>query len=414
MTRFLSEALTAKEPAFRRSLSELEQANGYPSTDIRLTSEINLLVKEKIRQLGLDQHDTTSEELYAFLKEKVRKDELLLTRRLRSVAATHVSAAADPVAGLAQSLQMLPYPNKTFALKSSVLKSLLKQMPLRRSMKALGFRSAESMLKREQPVLILSAAWLSEGPPWHKRFVKLYKKLTPTDFEDRTISVIYPQSAAWRVLASEVVKKTGHNILSFKELGALILLPLPEDYPEGVMTASTCMALHEMNEIRAGSTFLKISQTKKNFGSLVIAAADSEPHLNSKILDRSVPWNLVQHYYSRLKKLHKEEVFEPYLRLEDMVWHPVEKALASIEPELSFWQGTAFLGLIHQKAPVSMNIVDCALGLCNNLNFDARVTHFFKRSLWHELLLRYMNHEPVEQSVISSLQPQLAEEGILV
>ena len=93
-----------------------------------------------------------------------------------------------------------------------------------------------------------------------------------------------------------------------------------------------------------------------------------------------------------------------------MAWHPIERTLSSIEPSFKFWHDTAHLGMLHGQKPVSLNLVDTALNYCNQLPFERRAVHYFQRSLWHELLLRYLRHEPVEATVLAELQPQLAEE----
>jgi hypothetical protein len=413
MTRFLSEALEAAEPYFRRGLLDLEASNGYPSTDIRLSSEVHNLTANKLKELGLDPSDTTAEELYEVLKQKVRRDDQLLTKKLRTIAATNVSAEADPVAGMAEALNNLKDSKRCFALKTSKLKSLLKSAASKKAMKSLGYRSQVSMLKRENPSLILAAAWLGESHAWRKRFIEKYKDLKPSDFEERSISVLRPDSAKWKKLSEEIVEANRHNIMSFKELGVVVLLPLPADLPEGAITASTCLALHELNEIRACSTYLKLNQVKTDFGSSVLKIVANEPELASHLLDQAIPWNLIHRYYSRAAGRFKEEVFEPYVRLEDMVWHPVEKALSEIEPELAFWKNTGHLGIVSKGKPVSMNLVDSALNLCNLVPFEKRVAHYFKRSLWHELLLRYIKHEPVEQTILTELQPNLLEERVL-
>src|SRR5690349_2264419 len=99
MTRFLSEALQAAEPAFRSGLQRLEIANGKPNADIRFSSEVTRAVKVKLMQLGLDPHDTTAEELYHALQERVKADDARLVKALRTRAALHVSADGDVVAG---------------------------------------------------------------------------------------------------------------------------------------------------------------------------------------------------------------------------------------------------------------------------------------------------------------------------
>lgn len=413
MTRFLSQALGAPEPDFRIGLQKLEDANGNPSSDIRLTSRIQQASRQKLMELGLDPKDTTAKELYQTLQQKVRQDDARLMRKLQTEAATHISAEADVVAGMAHVLKELPDSKRCFALKASRLKSLLKAVPPRKAMKRLGYRSLDSILKHEQPVLILAAAWLTEGDGWHKRLLDQYKKLQPGDFENRNIALLVTDSKRWQALSTEVVEQNKHNLLCFKELGALIFLPLPKNIPEGTATAALSLALHELNEIRAASTFLKLCQVKADFGHTVRNIASDDPKLSSKLLDQPVPWHLVHRYYSRLADRFREDVFEPYLQAEDMVWHEIEATLSSIEPSLKFWEQTPNLGLLDGHKPVSFNLVDMALSACNSLPFEKRVVHYFQRSLWHELLISYMNHQPVEATVLAEIEGQPVEQKAL-
>jgi len=274
----------------------------------------------------------------------------------------------------------------------------------------LGYRSLDSFLKHETPVSVLAAAWLSESPQWRQRLLDQYKHLGQGDFEDRSIIMLQPDSQRWHNLAETTVRQSKHNLLSFKELGALVFLPLSDEAPAGTTTASLTLALHELNEIRAASTFLKLCQVRPDFGSLVKTIANDEPYLHSHLLDQPVPWHLIQRYYAQLAQQGGGEAFEPHLRLEDMVWQPIEETLSAIEPSFGFWQQSAHLGVLHDRRPVSLNVMDAALNYCNQLPFEQRIIHYFQRSLWHELLLRYLGHESVEQTVMSQLQPQLAEE----
>lgn len=414
MTRFLSVALQAEEPFFRLGLRHLESANGNPNTDIQLTSEVNRFAKAKLLELGLDPHDTDSKELYRALEEKVKADDVLLSRYLRTHAATHISAEADVVAGMTKVIQELPDAKRSFGLKGSSLKTIIKKNPPKKAMKQLGYRSLDSFLKHESPVLIMAAASLSEGPAWHKRLIEQYKKLVPADFESRTIQIIHPMSEKWHSLANTAVAQKKHNLISFKELGALVFLPLPVTIPQGAVTASFSMALHELNEIRAASTFLKLSQVKAGFGQVVSEIANDEAKLGSKLLDQTVPWHLIQRYYARLTHKFKEEIFGPHLQLEDMAWHPVEETLGRLVPEFAFWQGTSHAGLVDGHKPVSMNLTDAALNLCNKFSYERRAAHYFQQSLWHELMIRYLNHEPVEETMLNQLQPQLAQETVKI
>jgi hypothetical protein len=354
MTKFLSRALQAPEPFFRLGLQRLEAANGHPATDIRLSTEVARQTKQKMQQLRLDPNDTTPEELYHALQEKIKDDDARLTRVLRSRAATYVSAEANVTDGLVHALRKLPDSKRCFALKPSALKAIMKKVPPKKAMKQLGYRSLDSFLKHEAPISILSAAWLTEDHHWHKRFRAEYKRLRPNDFETRSIAVIQLNSARWRALAERTVAEQRHNLLCFREFGVVAFLPLPKEAPAGSATVSLSLALHEMNEIRAASTFLKLNQVRPDFGAIVQKVADEDPALSSELLDQAMPWKLIQRYYARVTHRWSEAAFEPHLQLEDMVWHPIEETLSSIEPAFRFWQDSAHLGLSHERGPVSL------------------------------------------------------------
>lgn len=412
MTRFLSEALQAAEPMFRLGLRRLETANGNPNVDIRFSAQVKQEMRDKLRALGLDPRDTTPQELYHTLQERMKADDSRLTKRLRTEAATHISAEADVVAGMIHVLKQLPDSRHCFALKNTSLKAMLKKTPPRKAMKQLGYRSFDSFLKHESPVLILTAGWLCDGATWRQRLLDQYKQLKANDFESRTIGLVQPASARWKELSTTIVANHRHNLISFKELGVVVFLPFPGEAPAGTTTVSLSLALHELNQVRAASAYLKLCQFRPDFGVLTRQVAEGEPQLHSQQLDQPVAWQLIQRYYVRLTEHFREEIFEPHIRLEDMAWHPIEDTLSAIEPHFAFWKDSAHLGLSHNHKPVSCNLVDVALSYCNQLPFEQRVVHYFQQSLWQELLLRYLRHDTVEQTVLQALQPQLAAEKV--
>jgi hypothetical protein len=152
---------------------------------------------------------------------------------------------------------------------------------------------------------------------------------------------------------------------------------------------------------------------RADFGAVVQHVVTDEARLNSKLLDRPVPWHLIQRYYSRLKDHFNESVFEPHIQVTDMTWHAIEHVLSAIEPSFSFWHDSSHVGMLHSPKPVSCNIVDVALNLCNGVSFEKRLVHNYQHSLWHELLLRYLHRDAVEQTVLHELQPELASEYAL-
>jgi hypothetical protein len=405
MTRVLAELLGAAPTAFKQGIDSLERASGHESTDVRLSTDITQAGKRKLRELGLDAQDTTATELYATLNTRLAADEQRLFEKLRSKY-----GQASDVETIVKELTDVPIPKSCFALKSTSAKKLLKRQPPKKAMKALGYRSIDSMLKHEPLALMYAAAQLTESASWQKQLIDHYKGLKASDFEIRDMKISTPASQRWQTLANTVVASKKHNVLSFKELGEVVLLPLPDDKPPAVALTSLLIALHDMNEIRAAGTYLKLSQVKPHFGETVQSVVRDEPKLTSSFFNTPVSWQIIQRYYGRFTDRFRAEIFEPHVQAEDLTWHSIEKVLTYIDPSLAFWRNTTHLGFLHDHLPVSFNIIDTAINCCNQLSFEKRVMQYYRQSLWHELVIRYLKHDNVEQSVVSGLQSDLVME----
>ncbi len=392
---------------FHQRLNRLEAASGHQSTDIRLAAEIERAARAKLRELGLNPQDTTGMELYEALQQRVRDDDARLAGTLRRKygddAALHGS--------ISRALSDLPIPKQVFALKPAVGKRLLKKMPPKQTVKALGYRSFDSLVRREPVLAVIAAAWLLESASWRKSMLDTYKKLTAADFEIRNLAVLAPDTKHWHELAETIVARKKHNIVALKEWGAVVVLPFPPVTPPAVTLTTLLIALHDMNEVRSCSTFLKLCQVRPDFGALLQAVVTDQPALSAELLDGAVPWHIIQRYYARFASRFREDLFEPHIQREDLSWHSVEKAISFIEPSMEFWHHTATLGMIDGHRPVSFNIIDAALNLCNGLPYQHRIVHYFQNSLWSELVIRYLKHDNVEQAVVGGLESQLAEEA---
>ena len=409
MTRILSELLGTPEHLFRQRLEKLERASGRPSADVRLTAEVLRASKVKLHQLGLDAHDTTGPELYAALEQRLKDDDQKLIAALKTA-----SDSDDIVASVAHALRSVPIPRSCFGLKSTVAKRLLKKLPPKKAMKQLGYRSLDSFLKHESIAALYAAAWLLESNAWRKAIAEQYRNLQASDFENRDIIIANPTSARWQALAEKIVSEKKHNVIGFRELGAVVLLPLPSELPPAITTTTLLLALQSMNEIRAASTFLKLCQVKPDFGEVVQTVVAGEPALNAELLDQPVQWQIIQRYYARFKDAFRSEVFEPHIQPEDLSWHSIELVLQHLDPSLEFWRGTGFLGMLHERQPVSFNIIDVALSCCNKLPYNNRIVHYSRLSLWHELLLKYLKHDNIEQTVLAQLESELVAEPALL
>ncbi len=403
MTKFLSDALGAEEPVFSQSIQQLEHAAGRPGTDIRLTADIVQRTRNKIAELGLDPADTTGPELYGALEERLRRDEA----SVRKALGVSEDASADDVIDRVQKfLAKHDSAKNSFALKGSAAKRLLKKRPPKVAMKRLGYRSLDSMLKHESVAHLYAAALMTESASWQRTFREQYVKLTPSDFESRSIGISHPTTKRWRELAAQYVATTRHNMLSFHELGAIVLLPIDE-LVDGVAIATLLLVSEEMNGIRAHSSYAKLQQVKPDFGKLIQQSSTGEPLTSAQLAGQPVPWRMIQRYYARFVDSYHPEIFEPHVQPDDLQWNSGEEILAKLDPSLGFWQGTASLGLLHDGAIVSCNMLDVALGHCNHLPFGDRIVHFVRDNLWHELMIHYLNQENLEAAVHKQLAVEL-------
>ncbi len=405
MTRVLSELLGINPPEFQAGLHQLERASGHGSTDIRLSTEVMQATQRKLKQLGLDPHDTTGPELYQALQSRLKMDNERLLSLLRE---KHDSVdEVDDMTNIAKELNSLPLHKSCFALKLAVGKKLVKKHAPKHAMKALGYRSLDSMLKHEPLAAIYAASQLTESSSWHRQFIESYKKVKPTDFEIRPIVVVAPDSARWQKMAESHVTVRKHNVVGFRELGAIVLLPLPASRPPAAAMTSLLLGLHEMNQVKAASTFLKLCQVKPDFALMVQQIIKGEPSLKTELFGRSVSWQVIQRYYARFNDRFRAEIFEPHIQAEDLSWHSIEKVLSYIDPGMEFWHHTTHLSMLHDHKPVSCNIIDVALNYCNELDYKQRVVQYFRHSLWHELIIRYLKHDNVEELVVGGLESDL-------
>ncbi|MGH7195523.1 MAG: hypothetical protein ACREGA_01975 [Candidatus Saccharimonadales bacterium] len=408
MTRILSEILGVREPAFRLNVRTLERASDNGGVDISLSVEIMNGIRGKIRELGLDAENTTGQELYFALQQRLLADD---QRFRQSLGLEPHAASPEILAAVQKFTRKLDVPKTCFAVRASVFKKLLKKSAPKRAMASLGYRSQDSMLKHESPALIYAAALISESSAWRKNFLAQYSKLAPSDFETRPISLFYPRSQRWENLAEEFAAKHHHMSISLKELGAIVFLPVNADVPALALTV-TLLLLESINEIRCASTFLKFQQVKPDFGKLVASVATEEPVTAAKLAERPLPWRILQHFFDKEKAINHPELFEPHVQAEDMALAKAEHALAAQMPSLEFWENTSNLAYLDSGQPVSLNMLDVALGAANSLQYHQRVAHHVRGHVWQELLSRYLNQQNLD-NVLGQISSDLGQPNLI-
>ena len=395
---------------FSATVAALERASGQQSADVRLSAEIVGKVHAKIRALGLDPNDTNGPELYSALLDMVRLHDDFLVRHIGGTDQSDVADLMPRIVLIAEKIRM---PRTVWALKHSVGKKLLKEQPPKHLMKALGYRSLESLLKREPMGKVFAALRFAESSAWQENFLRQYTKLSPSDFEPRTAEIFYVQGAKWEKMSMAFIQTRHHNITHSKEMGSILVLPLPVKKLSGITITALPLLLHYINELRVYSAFFKLQQVKSDFGAIIHKTLKEDPSNHAEMAGQKLHWRTLHRHFGNKPSILHPELFEPHVQPEDLEWRQAEEILMGLEPALDFWRGLDFVGAMYGDQRVSLNLMDVATNYINQLPYGQQVSTHLRSSLSNELYERYLGHPALEAQVLRQLDSDIFETDIL-
>lgn len=400
MARFLRDLLDAKEPLFSLALKQLETASGQNGTDTRLIGEIYEKANDRIRLLGLDPSDSTGKEVYQALLARIAQDNERLARQIGGIDSEVVR---HMVPLMVKAAERVKTNRSCWVLKHSVAKNLLRQIPPQKLMEHLGYRSVDSMLKKEDIDEIYTALRFSEGGEWLNQYNELYKNIKPSDFETRDIRVVIMDHDKYVDLAEKFVIKKLHNVTHTKEMGVIVIVPMHQEKMRGITLKTLPLIFHYINEIRLYSSFFKLKQVEKNFAETFVETLIADTGKAAVLAGQRVHWRVIQRYFGKLKDEAHPEAFEPHVHPEDLHWRKAEEMLYEIDEQMEFWQDMDYVGLMFDKAPVTFNLVDVSFAYSNTEPYEQRYSYHFRESLWNEIFMRYMGHKNLEDQILKQL-----------
>ena len=412
MTKFLRDILKAEEPLFTQSLRELEFLTGKKNIDNRLCSEIIQKAHAATSSLGLDSKDTTGRELYHALLNRVKKHNENLARSLGTSDKAPIKEIVPKLVEVAENAKV---PKKCWVLKKSVAKDLLRQMPPKKMMKHLGYRSLESMLKNENFAEIYSALRFSEGDDWLNEYNELFKNTVKSgDFESRDIEIIIMDHDKWKDLTKKFVIKKKHNITHTKELGTIIVVPMHQTHMVGLSLKTLPLIFHYINEIRLYSAFFKLKSTLPNFGEVITETLIADTGTGATIAKFNIHWRVIQRYFGKLGD-QPPEVFQPHVQPEDLHWRRAADELYKISPELKFWEDLDYVATLgNDSHPVALNLFDVSFSYSNQEKYENRYFYHMRESLWNEIFIRYMGEPAIKQQILEQLDNDMIKPEELI
>ncbi len=230
MSAKLSLMLGKPEKEIAGFIAQMEDKLCYPSHDARLLAEVTQTVKRKIASLGLDPHDTTRQELYHALQAKFSRDTNLTDRALGIGPEAGFEARILRAIGISKHVVGKA---EVWALKPTKARSVLRDLSPKRVMKQFGYRSAESMLKRENIGELYLMAPYVESSAWQASFAKATARLGSSDYALQAINFVQPTIDKW----SSLPEPFNLNICN-KQTGSLTIWPAKAVVNAPVITLS--------------------------------------------------------------------------------------------------------------------------------------------------------------------------------
>jgi hypothetical protein len=391
--------LHAKEPLFDHALHQLEQETGRKNIDVKLAAEIAETAAEHIKQLGLDP-DCSGPELYEALIAKVKQHDEHLAR---AIGGTDPTSIDEMVPLIVKAAEAAPLPKDGWFLKVDKARDMLRAHPPQAVMERLGYHLVSQLLEHEDINELFLSLRFAEDPDWLNGFDALYASLQASDFESRHIKIVRFDRAKWGDIAEHFIAKKRHNITHSKEMGAIGVMPMTQERMDGVTLKVMPLLFHYFNEIRLYSSFFKLNAAKKNFGQIVADTLIADTSHVQLTDHTKIHWRVIQRYYGRLtNEVHPEE-FEPHVHPEDLHWRRAEEVLYDIDPELDFWRGLDFVGVLRGNDIITFNLMDISLSYSNGIAYPDRYLYHFPESLWNEVFARYFGQKVLEEQLLVKL-----------
>ena len=373
MSATISKFLNERKEEIANMVNNAEKSCGYPLHDTRLLAEIAAEVKNKTLQLGLDPEDTTSRELYYNLRTKAKKDGQNFAKQLG------FRSKDDQITRLEDVFRHSLENKKGFALKSSVAKKLLLSSPPKQLMRRINYRTADSMIKREDVNGLFAVAFNVESALWRKRLTKSLKKLKPQDFREIDLE--------FTVLGQKISKLSKQSSVPVFLTGAVCLNPQANFFRSPLY--SSLEILNNANQVLHWGFAVKQQQLNKGFSKYLADNFDHEPTGEQMTGN----WNV---NFAHLSRSHDSPT----------------TLLSKMNLGLEWWKNTSHVARESTQRPVSLNIHDLLTDQLAGSGYENRSTKHFSQAFWQKLLNKYIEHPQFETSILQKLNPEpiLAED----
>jgi len=370
MTRILREIIGGREPTFSNRIKELEDLTGRRTLDIELTADMLAKLSDATKKLKLDPFDTTPEEIYAALKLRAMEHDQLLR-----------DSYHNELVEMIRKINHHEHVSEIPVIKQSTLRSIIGDIPPKKVMACLGYRSVNSLLKRADLEQVLVGAFILESVTWHRTFSKKLKQCKVSDITLDKPKVI--------IIDEKFVKDLQHpHNLPYVQFAGLIGV-------SGVLSKNQCgwleiaaRAADGLFYVHQRGVYLKLFRFQTSILKKIVEISYLNSLSVTKVSTIRVSWASV---YSYINRNLGSIVFtdESAVDKSDFKWSGPVELLRNVHHLLDFWKETRITAKPTNSKPVSLNVSDIAFNALHGLSYEQRSYGHLARQTLDELLSRY-------------------------
>ena len=391
MTRYYSEILKIKNWELKKLISNLEDSTNKPKHDLKLFSDIKKAIYYKIKELNLDPFDSNGLEIYHALNLKLEEVDKDLVKYLRTKSAHYISAEANLSSGLLLFLNDLTKDLKVLGVKNVFYKKYLKANPPKNSLRLLGYRSIDSLIKREPMELLLITINRMESNSYLNKLYAYYKSIKITDFEERPIRII-KASKKYQPIISQICSLINKDFVLSLETSSIVINEIDNQPIKGQTTKALVEILDDILLLQSISSYLKLSEFRPDFALRATEIFEHEPTIYSPLHDLHLPFKLIHKLSNQyLSSINSDITFNQEIKLLDF-----KQLLPHIINGFKYFIDSDHLYFSHDSDHVSFNVLDVANNLMHNKEFSERSIQNLRRSLNNELMGRYLKKDHLE------------------
>ncbi len=393
MSRIIADILQIKQPDLHHFIQNLELKTGKPGHDVRLIGDIKKRSNSALRNLKLEYTQATAKEVYFGLQEQARIDNKIICEQL---GVTENDSADVMLRKCIKWISSYYKDSEVWAIKNSVIKTLLKKQPPKTLMKILGLRSVDSMLKRNSAYELYSYALCLESNEWCNKLHERMKKLTPSDFDTHSIDPIKVDNERINKLKKSIFPVT-QLITPNYETGSIIVLTPSHRFSLDVIAVMLSL-IESVNELKKHSAYFRSISIRPDFTQKMLEALKKGPPRSSR--HNHASWNSFYRYLVG-NEMVRMKVEQPHITSDDFDSMSSTTVLGQIDSQLSFWDGNDYVFYVDQYGNhVSMHVVDVVTNATNRISYKDARDDYGRTRLREELYARYYQHQPSFEEIM--------------